>query len=398
MNDPTRPPASVQPMKPSLAQLFAYPFRIFFASATLLALLAIPAWLAMLLGGWQPPTLLAAVHWHQHELLFGFLHAAIAGFLLTAVCVWTNTDRTHGLRLATLWAVWLAGRTAMLVGADWPSWLAHALDLSFLPLVMLDAGWRIWKAHQRRHLLILIVLGALWLMEISFHVQPSGPGARGAMLMAMTLMLVIGGRITPAFTTNWLRLNGGDPAAVRSLPWLELAVPASMLLLLALVLASAPDKVLAAVAAVAALAAGVRLLLWKGWRARREPLLWILHLALAWIPLALLLFAASALGWVAPTTWLHAAGAGAMGSLILGVMSRVALGHTGRPLVLPAGMVWAFAAVLLAGAVRVATALQWLPWRAGLETSAVLWLAAYGWFALRYWRVLASPRLDGKPG
>lgn len=398
MNDRPNAAAPSHPVKPAFVQLFAYPFRIFFASAALLALLAIPAWLAMLLGGWQAPTLLAAAHWHQHEMLFGFLHAAIAGFLLTAVCVWTSTERSHGPRLALLWSVWLAGRTAMLVGADWPGWLAHALDLSFLPLVMLDAGWRIWRARQRRHLVIMIVLGALWLMELSFHVQPSGPGARGAMLMAMALMLVVGGRITPAFTANWLRLRGGDPGAVRTLPWLESAVPVSMLLLLALVLVSAPAWLLAPVAAGAALAAGARLVLWQGWMARREPLLWILHLALAWIPLALLLLAASTLGWVAPTAWLHAAGVGAMGALILGVMSRVALGHTGRPLVLPPGMTWAFAAVLGAGAVRVATALQWLPWRTGLEISTALWLAAYGLFAVRYWRILAAPRLDGSPG
>lgn len=398
MNDPLPPAASVRATKPVFVQLFAYPFRIFFASATLLALLAIPAWMAMLLGRWQAPTLLAAAHWHQHEMLFGFLHAAIAGFLLTAVCVWTNTERSHGPRLALLWGVWLAGRAAMLVGADWPGWLAHALDLSFLPLVMLDAGSRIWQARQRRHLVILIVLGALWLMELGFHVQPSGPGARGAMLMAMALMLVIGGRITPAFTANWLRSTGADATAVRTLPWLEAIVPVSMLLLLTLLLASAPAWLLAPVAAAAALATGARLLLWQGWLARREPLLWILHLALAWIPLALLLLAASALGWVVPSAWLHAAGTGAMGALILGVMSRVALGHTGRPLILPPGMTWAFVAVLLAGLVRVATALQWLPWRTGLEISTVLWVAAYGLFGVRYWRMLATPRPDGKPG
>lgn len=388
---PSPPPARFR-------QLFAYPFRAFFASAVLLALLAIPAWLAMLLAGWQPPTLLPSLYWHQHEMLFGFLNAAIAGFLLTAVCVWTGTERLHGAPLLALWSVWAAGRLALLAGEVLPAWLAHGIDLAFVPLVMLDAGRRIWRARQHRQLVLMLVLGALWLMDLGFHLQPGGPYARGAMLMAMLLMLVIGGRITPAFSTNWLRLNGADPDAVRVLPWLERLTLLSVLALLPLVLLRAPAALLAPAALAAALISGARLALWSGWLIRREPLLWILHLSLAWIPLALTLLAASALGWVAPTAWLHAAGAGAMGSLILGVMSRVALGHTGRPLVLPPTIVWAFVAALLGAALRVSAALHWLPWTLGVGASAALWLLAYGLFALRYWRILASPRFDGKPG
>lgn len=378
--------------------VFAYPFRVFFLSAAALAALAVPAWLALLLHGAHAPLAFTPLHWHQHEMLFGFLHAAIAGFLLTAVCTWTGTERLHGAPLAALWLVWLLGRVAMAAGEGVPGWLAHGVDLAFLPLVMLDAGWRIWHARQQRQLIVLVVLAALWLMELGFHLDPAGPYARGALLAAMLLMLVIGGRITPAFSGNWLRQRGGDPARVSILPWLERLTLACVAAVLVTQVVAVPAWLAAGAALAAAGTSAARLLLWRGWLVRAEPLLWILHLALAWIPLALLLLAAAQLNYVPATAWVHAAGAGAMGSLILGVMARVALGHTGRPLRLPAGMTAAFVMILVAGAVRVLTTLQALPWRAGLGLAAVLWVVAFALFLLRYAAVLAGPRLDGKPG
>ena len=378
--------------------LFAYPFRIFFLSAAAFAVLAIPVWVLALQGVIQPPLALAPLHWHQHEMLFGFLQAAIAGFLLTAVCNWTATDRLHGAPLMALWGLWLGGRLLMAAGAMAPAWLVHVVDLAFLPAVMADAGWRILRTRQWRQLVVMAVLGLLWLMEIGFHARPGPLFAGGALIMAMTLMLVIGGRITPAFSGNWLRLQGGDPSRIRIVPWLERLTLGAMGVTLAVHLLDAP----AALRATAALAAGAlgaaRLALWRGWLVRGEPLLWILHLALAWIPAAMLLMAAAAAGWAAPTAWLHAGGTGAMGALILGVMARVALGHTGRPLRLPPGMTAAFVLVLTAGVVRVGTALGALPWRAGVDMAAALWMLAFLIFLVRYAGILASPRPDGKSG
>lgn len=379
--------------------LFAYPFRIFFLSAAALAVLVVPAWLGLLLWpGAAAPLAFAPPHWHQHEMLFGFLHAAIAGFLLTAVCNWTGTERLHGRALLALWLAWLAGRVLMAAGAGLPAWLVHGVDLAFLPLVMLDAGRRIWQARQARHAIVLAVLGALWAMELAFHLDPAGPYARGALLAAMLLMLVIGGRITPAFSGNWLRLRGRDPSAIRVLPGLEHLTLGAVAAVLVTQLAGLPPPLAAAAAVLAAGAAIARLLLWRGWLVREEPLLWILHVALAWIPVALLLLAAAELGFAPVAAWVHAAGAGAMGALILGVMARVALGHTGRPLRLPAGMVTAFVLVLAAGGVRVLATLQALPWRGGLLAAAALWVAAYLVFLVRYVPVLTSARVDGKPG
>jgi uncharacterized protein involved in response to NO len=377
--------------------LFAYPFRIFFLSAAALAVLVVPAWLGLLLGGVPAPLAFAPLHWHQHEMLFGFLHAAIAGFLLTAVGNWTGTERLHGRALAALWLVWLAGRVLM-ASTVAPAWIAHGIDLAFLPLVMLDAGRRVWQARQPRHAIVLAVLGALWAMELAFHLDPAGPYAHGALLAAMLLMLVIGGRITPAFSGNWLRLRGRDPSAIRVVPWLERLTLGAVAAVLVTQIAPVPAS-LAAIAALLAAAAGLaRLLLWRGWLVREEPLLWILHVALGWIPVALLLLAAAELGYAPRAAWVHAAGTGAMGSLVLGVMARVALGHTGRPLRLPTGMTAAFVLVLAAGAVRVLTTLQALPWRAGLVAATLLWTAAFLAFLVRYVPVLTSPRVDGKPG
>lgn len=377
---------------------FAYPFRIFFLSAAVLAVVVVPAWLGLLWHGAQAPLAFAPLHWHQHEMLFGFLHAAIAGFLLTAVCNWTGTERLHGAPLVALWGVWLAGRLLMATGALAPAWLVHGVDLAFLPLVMLDAGHRIWLARQRRQLVVLVVLGALWAMEIGFHAQPAGPWARGALLAAMLLMLVIGGRITPAFSGNWLRLRGVDPARVEVRPGLERVTVAAVAAVLVTQVVPAPAALAAAAAVLAAAASLARLLLWRGWLVRAEPLLWILHLALAWIPMALLLLAAAELGYAPTTAWVHAAGTGAMGALILGVMARVALGHTGRPLTLPSGMTTAFVLILGAGVARLLTTFGALPWRAGLGVAALLWVAAFAVFLARYTGVLTGPRADGKPG
>lgn len=381
----------------SFSQLFAYPFRIFFLSLAVVALVAIPLWLLIVTGTLSLPLALPGVFWHQHEMLFGFLSAAIAGFLLTAVCVWTETERTHGPRLFALWLVWLAGRLLLALGGDAPVWLVQGVNLAFLPLVMLDAGWRIWHARQRRQLMILVVLGLLWAMQIGFVFSFDRLFVEGGLIMAMALVSIIGGRITPAFTTGWLRQHGGDPAAVKVHPRLDLLTLVNLVALVG-VMFTGWAEMTAILALSASILMLVRLAGWKGWLVRREPLLWILHLSILWVPVSLALLAGHLmLGW-ASSAWTHAAGLGAVGGLILGVIARVSLGHTGRPMVLPRGMVSAFIAVQLAIVVRVLTALEALPWYPGLMVSAALWELAFLLFLIRYTGILARPRADGRPG
>ncbi|WP_288370735.1 NnrS family protein [uncultured Marinobacter sp.] len=390
-------PTSADQAPASVSQLFSYPFRIFFLSMTVLTLVAIPVWVLEVTGVLQLPLAMPALFWHQHEMLFGFLSAAIAGFLLTAVCVWTQTERTHGLPLALLWGVWLAGRLLLALGGNLPDWVVQGVNLAFLPLVMIDAGWRVWHARQKRQAMIMVVLGLLWLMQIGFVTRLDMAFSYGALIMALALISIIGGRITPAFTAGWLRQRGGNAEAVKMIPGLDMAALFSMILLMASLVTG--WKTLAAVIAVVAAALMlVRLYNWKGWLARSEPLLWILHLSILWVPVALLLLAGSLVAGWPSNAWSHAAGAGAVGCLILGVIARVSLGHTGRPLKLPKGMVLAFVAIQLAAVVRVLTAFSIIPWHPGIGTSTLLWMIAYGLFLVRYAGILAKPRADGREG
>lgn len=390
-------PTSADQAPASVSQLFSYPFRIFFLSMTVLTLVAIPVWVLEVTGVLQLPLAMPALFWHQHEMLFGFLSAAIAGFLLTAVCVWTQTERTHGLPLALLWGVWLAGRLLLALGGNLPDWVVQGVNLAFLPLVMIDAGWRVWHARQKRQAMIMVVLGLLWLMQIGFVTRLDMSFSYGALIMALALISIIGGRITPAFTAGWLRQRGGNAEAVKMIPGLDMAALFSMILLMASLVTG--WKTLAAVIAVVAAALMlVRLYNWKGWLARSEPLLWILHLSILWVPVALLLLAGSLVAGWPSNAWSHAAGAGAVGCLILGVIARVSLGHTGRPLKLPKGMVLAFVAIQLAAVIRVLTALSIIPWHPGIGTSTLLWMIAYGLFLVRYAGILAKPRADGREG
>lgn len=377
--------------------VFSYPFRIFFLSLSILALVSIPLWLLVLFGTVNLPLALPGILWHQHEMLFGFLSAAIAGFLLTAVCVWTQTERTHGRALMLLWLVWLSGRLLLLLGGALPDWLVQGVNLAFLPLVMWDAGRRIWAARQMRQLMILVVLGLLWLMQMGLVLLQEPRFTTGALVMAVALMMVIGGRITPAFSGAWLRQQGQSSDVIRTLPWLEKATLGSLLLLLPTMLLEWQfAQVLLAIAA--AIACGLRLWFWRGWLVRREPLLWILHLSLLWIPVGLLLLAGSLLEFWSGSAWRHAIGVGAAGGLILGVISRVTLGHTGRPLQLPKGMVAAFVLLHLGAVIRVLTALEFIPWHPGLGSSTLCWMLAFGLYLLRYTHMLCSPRADGRTG
>ncbi len=213
----------------------------------------------------------------------------------------------------------------------------------------------------------------------------------------MALISVIGGRITPAFSAGWLRQRGLDGSIIKTVPALDVATLVNIALLL-VSLVTGWQTITAILAITAATLTLVRLAGWKGWLLRKEPLLWILHLSILWVPVAFVLLAGSILADWPTAAWTHAAGTGAVGGLILGVIARVSLGHTGRPLVLPKGMVIAFIAIHLAAVVRVLTAFSIIPWHPGIGSSTALWFVAYGIFLIQYTGILTSPRPDGRPG
>ncbi len=383
--------------------VLGFGFRPFFLAASIAAVALMLAWLAALRG-----VLALDVAWHAHEMTFGFATAVIAGFLLTAVQNWTSAERLGPAPLAALVALWATGRVAQWPAlADLAGSAASALDLAFLPALALAIGAPILRTRNRRNYGVPVILLALAAAHALQHAGLAVPGWVTALgVLAPTagvhaivlLVIVIGGRVTPAFTANALK----GTAVVRASDARDVAAIASGALALTVAsLAAAPPVLVAGAAALAALLNAARMVGWATRATRRDPLLWILHAGYAWIVagLALTALAALAPGRVAPTVALHAFAVGAIATMILGMISRVALGHTGRPLVLPRGMRVAFAAIVLASLARVAIPLlaptaMALAW----EIAGALWCLAFGLYAIVYFAILVSPRPDGRPG
>jgi uncharacterized protein involved in response to NO len=341
-------------------------------------------------------------------MMFGFVAAAIAGFLLTASPVWSGGPALRGRPLAALVALWLAGRVAFAAAALLPPGVVAAIDVAFLPAVAIVVVRTLWGSGQVRNQAVVGIVVVLALANTAMHVEAlhvasgiAGRALRFAVDAVVVLILVIAGRITPAFTRNAFRQRGVE-RAVRSRPWLDgLAVASAC----ALAVASAVfgrSVATGALAGVAAVAAAARMAGWQSWHTSRDPLLWSLHAASAWLVVGLLLVAASDLGAPVPgSAGLHALSAGAMGAAILAVMTRVGLGHTGRDLVLPRGVVWCHPLVYLAALARIGAAFGspgFVSQRVLLVTSALAWAAAFGLFAVRYAPILMRPRPDGRPG
>lgn len=381
-------------------------FRPFFLAAGVYGCAFVAAWTFAWRGAFAAPAWLLPMWWHGHEMLFGVVAAAIAGFLLTATPVWTGRPALRGRPLAALFALWALGRLAMWAAGVLPAALVAAADLAFPAALAAVLARTVWGTGQRRNYGVVALVGVLALANAGTHAQALGGSAdaapralRFAVDLVVTLIVVIGGRITPGFTTNALaRL--GSPARARSIPWLDrLAVAAAVALAAADLLA--PRSVASgALAALAAAAVAGRMAGWQTLRTGRDPLVWSLHAGMAWVALGLALVAAGDLGApIAPSAGLHALTAGAMGSMILAVMTRVGLGHTGRPLVLPTYAVSCYALVHAGAALRVAAALA-EPTLAPplLAAGGLLWAAAFGLFAALYVPILTRPRIDGREG
>ncbi|MNF24308.1 NnrS protein [compost metagenome] len=385
-----------------IAPLWRLGFRPFFLAGAAFAALAIPLWLGVLAGwwpAWQPAG--GALGWHRHEMLFGFGASIIAGFLLTAAQNWTGRPGLSGPPLAALAAMWLAARLAWLLGA--PLWLLIPLELAFLPTVALLLGRMLWAVRQVRNYPIVGVLTLLTLADLQVVLGLAQgneawqrQGVIAALWLVAAMMGLIGGRVIPFFTQRGL----GRTAQVPALPWLEWSAQGG-LVLLAVLTATGPalqaQAWLGALFALVALLHGVRLARWHDAGLWKVPLLWSLHLAYAWLVLALAGQALWHFGLLANASLaLHALGVGGMGGLILAMVARVSLGHTGRPLQPPAAMAWAFALVNLGTAARVLLPPLWP--QGSLLLAGAAWTAAFGLFVWHYGPMLCQPRVDGQPG
>jgi uncharacterized protein involved in response to NO len=331
-------------------------------------------------------------------MLFGFAMAVLVGFLLTAGRNWSGQATPTGKPLAALALLWLAGRILVLTPWGW----AAALVSSAFPLAAAVAlGIPFYKARNTRNYFFVGLLALMGLAELMVHLSTLGvlrlPGWAGIAIgldVMLFVLAVMGGRVIPMFTNN-----GVPGAKAQRQSQLEKAALGLLLALLLADLLQLGGIALALLAALAAVAHLARWLLWQPWKTLRNPLVWVLHMAYAWIPLHLLLRALAAQGWVPVSVATHALTAGAIGCMVIGMVTRTALGHTGRALKAGPTEVACYALVGAAALVRVAVPLfaPALLYQAVLLAS-VLWSAGYGWYAWRYWPILSRARPDGHPG
>lgn len=384
---------------------FAYGFRPFFLLAGVYAVVAIAGWLWVYGSGSVPDARMPPQFWHAHEMIFGFIAAAIAGFLLTAIPSWTGSRGFSGWPLVILTLLWLAGRAAFGFGDRLYIGLLSTAELLFLPGVVLLIAPSLLRSGNRNTRLIPVLL-VFWAMDVLFlygiwtaGLAVSAAALRGALGFVLVLVTVIGGRIVPAFTRNALGKSGGEPT-IRSSTLVENLVVPVMLAYAVANMAAPSGSLTAWAAALAAVLQVWRLAGWQGLRTASRPIIWILHVAYLWLPVGLALHAAFAFGgfaWAAH--WQHALGAGAAGSMILAVMTRAALGHTGRPLRAHPVTAVAYALLTVAVVVRVFGPGA-LPghYVAVVMSAGTLWLLAFVLFTGVYAPILLRPREDGKPG
>ena len=377
--------------------LFNLAFRPFYLLAALFAAIAVPAWVADLTGYGWPTGYLEGLAWHQHEMVFGFALAVIAGFLLTAARVWTGRPTPSGWPLALLAAHWLAARVLMLTG---PGWLGALVDGAFPFVVAAVLARVIVGARNRRNYFVPALLGVLGLADACFHLStlglidaPAPLAVQAALYLIVILLIVMAGRVVPSFTASAL-----PQAKLRRSAALDRAALALSVLAFACALAGLGGWLTAAPAFAAAATHAARQAGWAPLATRGRPLLWILHLSHAWIPVGFVLLGLAAFGMVIGSAALHAFAVGAVSCTIVGMITRTALGHTGRPLVARGAETLAYVLVLGAALLRVAAALIPSAYLPLVIASAALWSAAFLTYFVAYAPRLAQPRLDGKPG
>ena len=371
-------------------------FRPFFLGAGLWALAAMPLWILQVPGYVSIPTAFDPVGWHVHEMLFGFIVAAIAGFLLTAIPNWTGRMPLQGLPLTVLVGVWVAGRLAVGASAWIGAGIAAVLDLSFLMLLLGVVLREILAGRNWRNLPMPVVLGGLLVANALMHADAVGLAATGPLGQRLGIGIVIlliglvGGRIIPSFTLNWLKKRGelNLPASFGALDRGALGLTATALAIWVVV----PESPISGAALIAAGGASlVRLARWRGDLTLAEPLVWSLHLGFAWVGVGLLLVGLSTfLPDVPLAAGLHALTVGAVGGMTLAVMTRAILGHTGRLLTADRWTAAIYLLIAAAGVLRVAAPFSADVYLPLLWASGLAWSAAFGLFVVHYGRRMLS--------
>jgi uncharacterized protein involved in response to NO len=381
--------------------LLSYGFRPFFLAGGIFAVLAMLAWIGALTLGWElGGASYGALAWHAHEMIFGYAVAALAGYMLTAIPNWTGRLPVSGIPLLRLVVLWAAGRIAMLNPDLGGLYAAAFLDAIFLPALATIAAREIIAGRNWKNLKILVGLTALALLNIAFHAMvlmgvDLAVVMRGGVAIFVALVGLVGGRIIPSFTRNWLVKNG---SGVVPAPFGRLDAIAMIALVGALLLwVTLPEFIGTAGAALMAAALHlVRLARWRGLRSLEEPLLLILHVGYAFVPLGLVGVALSALVWMSAPSALHILTVGVIGVMTLAIMSRATLGHTGRALTASPITSLSYFALVLATVIRPFAELLPEHYHLVLAVSGTGWIVAFALFVLEYAPMLVSPRVEKK--
>mgnify|MGYP001029231344 CR=1 FL=1 len=377
--------------------LLSYGFRPFFLGAGLFAIFAMVAWIGALTQGWEVGgRSYGAILWHGHEMLFGYATAALAGFMLTAIPNWTGRLPVSGMPLLGLVLLWLTGRIAMLQPDMIGLYPAVVVDAAFLPALACIAGREIIAGRNWKNLKILIALGLLTGSNLAFHLQvlsggDTAPVLRAAIAALVVLIGLVGGRIIPSFTRNWLVKNGAA-ALPRPHGRLDVAAMAALIVALAVWVLVPDSPLVVASGTPATVLLVIRLASWRGYAAFEEPLLVALHVAYAFLPIGLLGVVLAAMGWLSQPSALHIFTVGAIGSMTLAVMTRATLGHTGRKLAASGWTSASYLALLIAAVVRPFAELLPQHYHELLGVSGVCWIAAFGLFSIEYGRLLVAPK------
>jgi uncharacterized protein involved in response to NO len=376
--------------------LLSYGFRPFFLFGACYAALAIALWLPLFEGEIALSTVFRPRDWHVHEMLFGFVPAIVTGFLLTAIPNWTGRLPLQGTPLLVLVIAWIAGRIAVALSAK-IGWLAAALiDVGFLALVVAAAGREIIAGQNWRNLKVLIPVSVLALANAGFHLEAHVFGVadmatRLGVATILVLLMLIGGRIIPSFTRNWLARENPGRLPVPFGRFDALTIVVSTAALFIWIVTPRGD-----LAGAALLLAGVLQLLrigrWAGDRTVRDRLVLILHVAYAFVPVGFVLVSLASFGVMLPSAGIHAWMAGAVGTMTLAVMTRASLGHTGHELAAKVGTQIIYAAVVLAALIRVSASLFPLWALPLIHVATLAWIVAFGGFAILYGPILFRTR------
>lgn len=393
----------------SMPPLQRQAYRPMFLFGALFSAVAMLLWGLLLSNQIKLDVYANVLFWHQHEMIFGFVAAIIIGFLLTAVQNWTGVRATSGWQLLLLTSVWATGRLLILFGGSLPKPLVAAVDLAFLPIAAIFFMRILMKAGQYRNMFFVPVLFVLTLCNLLMHIGAINPkfyswiqhGSLSSVWVVTLIMAVVSGRVMPMFTAN-----GTGTPRVSPIVWLDKLGLATIWLILAIHLFNlvqyVPAYGLAALFGLSAIVNGIRFVRLRFWITWKVPLLWSFHFAAACIPIGLALFALRYAGFtqISESSAVHALTAGAMGVMILAMMARVSLGHSGRPLHPRPVVSVAFLMVIAAAIIRVVSGI-FLPAASsyqGYYWAIAAWVIAYSIYIIVYFVILTTPRADGRPG